>query len=132
MGIKFAGPINRTFKLMIGNQAVTDVVIPSGTESILANLACCATIKSVVLPDSVTSISASAFYKCTSLREINIPEGVKCIPESAFSGCTNLQSISIPKSVTKIENNAFSGCNLKSFCYEGTANEWLKVTNKLF
>ena len=72
------------------------------------------TIKSITIPDSVTSIGNSAFYNCTNLTSIIIPDSVTSIGDSAFYNCINLMSIIIPDSVTTIGSNAFSGCtNLK-------------------
>ena len=42
------------------------------------------------IPDSVTSIGASAFAYCTSLTSVTIPDGVTSIGSDAFSGCSKL------------------------------------------
>ena len=67
-------------------------------------------ITKVVIPNSVTYISYSAFYHCTSLTSINIPNSVTGIGEQAFDSCTSLTSINIPNSVTSIGSSAFYGC----------------------
>lgn len=67
------------------------------------------------IPDSVTSISSSAFDHCTRLKSITIPDSVISIGELAFNGCKNLKSITIPDGLTSIGTLAFSGCkNLTS------------------
>ena len=63
-----------------------------------------------VIPNTVTSIGACAFYNCTALTSVTIPNSVTSIGSSAFSGCTGLTSIAIPNSVTSIGNRAFEGC----------------------
>ena len=66
---------------------------------------------SIIIPNSVTSISDIAFGGCTSLTNITIPNSVTIIGDYAFADCTSLTNITIPNSVTSIGNWAFSGCN---------------------
>ena len=68
------------------------------------------TITGVVLPDSITTISDSAFDGCTVLASINLPEGLTTIGEGAFNS-VSIASIVIPASVTTIPDWAFSGCS---------------------
>ncbi len=63
-------------------------------------------ITNLVIPDSVTSINALAFYGCTSLTSVTIGDSVTSIGESAFSLCRNLTSI----------------------YYKGTAEDWDEIT----
>ena len=67
-------------------------------------------IKSVVIPDTINTVGAYAFYGCTSLESATIPSSVTAIKAATFYGCANLTEITIPASVTKIAANAFSGC----------------------
>ncbi len=64
------------------------------------------------IPEGVTSIGSSAFFKCSSLSEINIPEGVTSIGDVAFEYCRSLSKIEIPSNVTSIGSSAFYGCEL--------------------
>ncbi len=63
------------------------------------------------IPDGVTSIGKSVFYKCSNLTSINIPEGVTSIEWYAFEFCSSLTSISIPDKVTSIGESAFEFCS---------------------
>ena len=71
---------------------------------------CQTRLKSVTIPNSVTSIGSSTFSGCTGLTSITIPDRVTSIGERAFRGCTGLTSITIPNNVTSIGTEAFRGC----------------------
>ena len=66
--------------------------------------------KTTIIPNSVTSIWADAFYGCTGLTSIIIPNSVTSIGMYAFSGCTGLTSLTIPNSVMEVDEGAFYGC----------------------
>ena len=68
------------------------------------------TLKSVILPPSVTSVGNSAFRKCESLIDVTIPNEVKTIGEYAFCYCTSLATVVIPHSVTELGDHAFESC----------------------
>ena len=81
-------------------------------------------LKSVTIPDSVTTIGDYAFYNCHSLTSVTIPDSVTTIGDSAFYFCTSLTSITIPDSVTTIGMGAFFGCNsLKAFRGKFASND---------
>ena len=46
----------------------------------------------VMLPDSLTTIHASAFADCANLTAIQLPEGLLRLEGEAFSGCLNSSS----------------------------------------
>ena len=73
-------------------------------------LSCWSHEEHIVLPDSVTSIGASAFWGCYYLESINIPDSVTSIGNRAFCDCRLLNSVIIPDSVTSIGNYAFIWC----------------------
>ena len=72
----------------------------------------CTSLKSITIPDSVTTIKDSAFFGCSSLTGITIPDSVTSIGARAFYNCSSLTGITIPDSVTSIGNNAFRFCIL--------------------
>lgn len=68
------------------------------------------TLKSVTIPDTVTSVGYSAFNECEALQTVNLGKGVKTISDYAFEECISLKSITIPDNVTAIGDCAFSNC----------------------
>lgn len=89
----------------------TDVTIPSSldghTVTAITNGAFGGTsIVSVVIPDSVITITNGAFSSVTTLTSVDLGEGVQTIDNNAFSG-TSITDIIIPDSVTTIGNSAF-------------------------
>ncbi len=52
-------------------------------------------IKSLVIPDGVTSISAMAFVHCSSITSVTIPDSLKSIGGSAFKDCVFLEAVYI-------------------------------------
>ena len=73
----------------------------------------CEYLTSIHIPDNVTSIGDGTFGCCRSLTSIHIPNSVASIGKSAFYKCENLNSIHIPDSVTSIGSYAFSNCYQK-------------------
>ena len=65
-------------------------------------------LKSVSIPNTVTSIGNNAFENCKGLTGITIPNNITTIGNYAFANCTGLLGITIPNSVTSIGNYAFS------------------------
>ena len=98
-----------------GREYIVTAVINSGVSNIgdYAFLGC-TNLKSVTIPDSVTSIGDGAFSNC-GLANVTIHNSVTSIGNSAFSNCASLTSVTIGDSVTFIGESAFSGCkNLTS------------------
>ncbi len=100
----------------IGTCLDEDIVIPkeyNGSRVMIIDVEAfkdCQTIKSVVIPGSVTTIREDAFNNCENLESVKIEKGVKVIGESAFSNCINLKSVKTEEGVETIGKRAFSYC----------------------
>ncbi len=68
-------------------------------------------LRTIVLPQRLTTISAWGFGYLEHLQSIEIPANVTSIGGNAFSGCTNLRSVVIGSGVTSIASQAFRDCN---------------------
>lgn len=72
-------------------------------------------IKSIDIPESVTSIGYSAFSTCEELAEVKIKANVDSIPSNCFNGCLKLSKIEIPSTVEAVRFGAFKDCALTDF-----------------
>lgn len=70
----------------------------------------CYSIRSITIPNSVTSIESNSFYYCNSLTIVTIPNSVTSIGTYAFNYCYSLSSITLPNSITSIPNYMFDLC----------------------
>ena len=86
-----------------GEQPVTEVLSFANNKN----------IKTVQLPDSITSIGANAFSGCSNLTGIEIPEKVTVIPGNAFLNCAGITEIDLT-GITEIGDTAFRGTGLTS------------------
>ena len=130
--------INGTELVRCLDKNVESVTIPNYVTKIdIKAFRRCASLKSIVIPSSVSEIGEFVFKDCNinSLSHplltikgglaiednrvlycasqnpsIAVPEGVSEIGKYAFHNCKYLKLVVIPLSVTKIEYCAFSGC----------------------
>lgn len=112
------------------NSAVTSVTIPDSVTSISDSAFInCPQLTNISIPNSVTYIGFSAFSSCTSLKSITLPSSLSFISGALFLGCSQLTTIHIPVSVTSIGNNAFADCpSLMTVTYPGSKTQWDDIT----
>ena len=87
-------------------------------------------IITIVINDSVTSISRSAFCDCNQLTSATIGKSVRNIGEVAFGGCDNLASVSIFNGVVSIGDGAFADC--RSLTSVDIPNSVTSISNTAF
>ena len=90
---------------------LTDFVFGEEVEHIPALLCCeLASLKNLVIGNSVTTIGKFAFTSCTGLQKVTIGNSVTAIGGGAFEGCSGLTTVTIGNSVTTIGERAFYSC----------------------
>ena len=66
-------------------------------------------IDTLILPNTIKTIEANAFYYCTNLQCIKFNEGLETIKEKVFVNCYSMKdTVDIPASVQYIGNFAFA------------------------
>lgn len=83
-------------------------------------------IGKITFDKPLTGIPDKAFYGITKLKSIVIPEEVTTIGVSAFYN-TSLTSITIPDSVNEIKESAFDGCVYLSYVNISSISEWCQI-----
>lgn len=109
----------------------------------------CVKLKSLHLPETVTSIGKAAFMDCSALSMLKLPNGLKkiedntmkncktmgadlylpakleTIGEGAFENCIAISNVYTFGNLKQINKNAFYGCiSLTDVIYAGTKKSW--------
>lgn len=69
-------------------------------------------IKSIVFPESITSVEMEAFLYCTLLSSLSLNEGLTTIGDYAFQTCYSLQNVVFPESLQRLGMLSFSATAL--------------------
>lgn len=125
-GVLFNKAKTTLIKYPLGNTR-TNYTIPETVMSISSSaFRCCISLKSIIIPDSVMSVGDYAFYGC-NLEKVRISDSVTTIGEGMFMNCRRLSIVMIPDSITSIEESAFWYCDLSDVYYAGTEEEWNEI-----
>jgi uncharacterized repeat protein (TIGR02543 family) len=115
-----------------GYTAMTSVIIPDSVTSISGEYAFagCSGLTSITIPDSMISLGEWAFANCSNLESITIPNGVTSIGTATFYNCSGLTSVTIPANVTIIGHSAFYNCSSLTRVFYGGVNNtaWSAIT----
>lgn len=116
-GLEFKLSEDRTFYYVRkGTCTDTDIVIPEKYNNILVRVIAPNAfkedkeLKSIVVPDRVTTIGNNAFEGCSALTNITMGESVANIENHAFEDCLSLKNITLSKNLVRIGVGAFSNC----------------------
>lgn len=129
--VSFPEGVTRIEDSMFYNcKSLKSIEIPDSVTSIGANAFCGCRLENVEIPDSVTTIGEFAFCGC-NFKNVEIPEGVTSIEHYAF-GETSLESIKLPRSIISLGMDVFGMCNIKEVYYAGTKEEWEMIDKEDF
>ncbi len=78
-------------------------------------------VSNLTLPSGLTTITGSHnFYNCDSLKSIIIPDGVTSLPYRCFYDCDLLASAKLPAALASMGSYCFYSCDLKTINIPGT------------
>lgn len=142
-GIKYSLDANqKTAKVIANNHSYSgDIDIPANItyDNVVYKInalgfgcfADCEGLKSIKLPDGITSIEGRCFNNCENLQSVDLPSGITSLGVECFAGCEGLKSIKLPDGITSLGESCFYFCssltsidlpsNIKSFgesCFE--------------
>ena len=142
-GIKYSLDANqKTAKVIANNHSYSgDIDIPANItyDNVVYKInalgfgcfADCEGLKSIKLPDGITSIEGRCFNNCENLQSVDLPSGITSLGVECFAGCEGLKSIKLPDGITSLGESCFSFCssltsidlpsNIRSFgesCFE--------------
>lgn len=107
--------VGNTCKVAI-TDSIENIVVPSSIDGRMvtellsrSNLSTIPSLKSITMPETITTIGDSTFKNCKNLNNVVLPKSVTKIDAFAFQDCSNLSSIEILGNVQNIGTNAFSG-----------------------
>lgn len=110
--------------LYINNKLVTDLCLPDGIKNIDSRFSYCKSIKTIQIPNSVTTISDYAFMNCYNLQSINLPTTIKSIGKEAFGDCIGLVSVYVPNTIPRIGEDAFKHAGNIEYYGQISAAPW--------
>ena len=93
------------------SQSVTEISIPDSVTTLSKSAFCgCDELTEITLPGGISEISDYAFNECKALKKVTIGEGTAALGDYAFWNCEELTEISLPDSLQSIGRAAFSNC----------------------
>lgn len=92
--------------------SLTSVTLPETVKKIGGHALRNTGITSMLIPNSVDTIEAFAFYECTALTSVELGNGVKYIDLYTFEACSNLQTVKIGTGMIKMDYYVFADCPL--------------------
>ena len=86
-------------------------------------------LKKLIMPNYMTTLPSciKEFYKL-KIEELVLPESLTSIEGSGYYECDSLTSLTIGNSLTSIRDSAFYYRNLTNVYYEGTIEDWCKIS----
>ena len=116
--------------MSLGNEAIEQCEACSNktgaTATPKSDCTCDYTKIEIILPDTVKTVGANAFYNCFGLQKVTLG-GVESIGANAFANAKNLKSVVAGTSLKTVGANAFADCDALEKVEISDANAWAGV-----
>lgn len=104
-------PVTEITEIAFKGTNIRSIVIPDTVTTLSKNaFKGCGELASVIFGRGLIDVGYSAFEGCISLTDVMLPENCESLGRYAFYGCTSLRRIFIPKSVNSVSANTFINC----------------------
>ena len=115
-----------------GCSVLDGIILPSTLKTIGNYAFYKSGLKTITVPNSVTSIGDNCFENNKKLTTVTIGSGCKTLPASVFAGCSLLSNVTLLDGLTTISNKAFANCvSLTSISIPGTVTSVGTATSLL-
>lgn len=95
--------------------SINQIILPDSIKRISDEALKNRPIKTLRLPNSVSTIGMNAFEECTHITNVGIPDSITYIGSEAFKNCEALTNVRISNRLEYIGANAFYGCDILNY-----------------
>lgn len=93
------------------NDSIKTIIIPSSVTKIDGYaMSYINNLESVVISENCIDLGVGVFQVCPSLKNVEIKSNITSISAQTFYSCTSLESFVVPSTVESIDKNAFTNC----------------------
>lgn len=114
-----------------GCSALASAALGTGVKNIGATAFANCALKSLVLPDQLTTLGDGAFKNNPAIAGITFGEGITVLGDNAFAGNTTIERLTVPKTIVQIGAGTFADWSkLKTVTISG--NSLTSIGSKAF
>ena len=103
----------------------------SGVETINSTAFTGAKLKTLTIPESVTSMASNTFNSNTELESVSVLANIATLPSETFASCSNLKTVDVGVHITEISSWAFGRCTALETVYL-RANSVVNINENTF
>ena len=93
------------------NQTIKSIVIPETVTSIGSHFLRGCSVETVVIKANTKDLTSAQFYNCTKLTSVDMSESTIENITIAFTNCSALETVKFPSTLKSLNDQAFFGCS---------------------